>query len=726
MASVAAADFVGRRNESDMLASRAEAVERSRGLLLLSAPALGASELLKQFYDRLFEARGATIPVYFALSPSDLNARRAALRFARTFLRQTIAFRRGDANILNFAADLSELAAFADDDDAQWIERTIDAVRTAGESTDERFVVKNCLSAPLRAAAATGARFFLMFDDLHRAASFSGDADFVAELKEIYAPARIPFVFSGHRRFLYDAVKSGEASFETVELEPLGFADAGRLAENLARRYALEINAPVRDLIAVQTAGNPFFIKSLLRAARDKNVDLHGFQTAQQIYADEIFGGAIGKFYDDALIEIAPNAEEQKKFVALLDKALTNEPEKTPIDEWLWQTQLGGADFRRALRLSNAREIVRLSSNFIEPMSENEVLSDYIRARFRLESLGDARALVVGEALNGFLKRAPKTMAKFYRQNSSLGLRELLAAFDGRDAPAALLDYAVFARDLKGATDEEISKYLNGDAETIRLPRVVYAAHAGAFYPPLLQVAERFRSCVAFGFDERGYADADEIVWLAAEIDSKLEATPETAEFWCDRLEMVAVACDFPRHKIWLVAPEGFSAEALDVLKERDARGASRRQVQLLAKFLKVENVAGEEASGDEYEMVVPMGDDKELIAAHAVAEIARRHDFSPKAINQIKTALVEACINATEHSHSLDRRIYQKFTVEDDRITITVSNRGVRLADRTAVEFMPDEGRRGWGLKLMKTLMDEVKFEQVDDGTRVSMVKFK
>ena len=123
--------------------------------------------------------------------------------------------------------------------------------------------------------------------------------------------------------------------------------------------------------------------------------------------------------------------------------------------------------------------------------------------------------------------------------------------------------------------------------------------------------------------------------------------------------------------------------------------------------------------------MIVPMGDDTELIAAHAIEDIARRHHFQPKAINQIKTALVEACINAAEHSHSPDRKIYQRFVVEDDRIVITISNRGLRLADKEAVEVQPSEGRRGWGLKLMRSLMDEVKLEQVDDGTRISMTKY-
>ena len=33
--------------------------------------------------------------------------------------------------------------------------------------------------------------------------------------------------------------------------------------------------------------------------------------------------------------------------------------------------------------------------------------------------------------------------------------------------------------------------------------------------------------------------------------------------------------------------------------------------------------------------------------------------------------------------------------------------------------------GRRGWGLKLIRELMDEVEFERVDDGTRLRMTKY-
>jgi len=125
------------------------------------------------------------------------------------------------------------------------------------------------------------------------------------------------------------------------------------------------------------------------------------------------------------------------------------------------------------------------------------------------------------------------------------------------------------------------------------------------------------------------------------------------------------------------------------------------------------------------------------LIAANAVEMIARRINFPPEAINQIKTALIEACINAEEHSFSPDRKIYQRFRLESDKLVITVSSRGVRLPVNSSNGELGNQAqgdkpaqnssseRRGWGLKLIRSLMDEVEFERVDDGTRLRMTKF-
>jgi serine/threonine-protein kinase RsbW len=121
----------------------------------------------------------------------------------------------------------------------------------------------------------------------------------------------------------------------------------------------------------------------------------------------------------------------------------------------------------------------------------------------------------------------------------------------------------------------------------------------------------------------------------------------------------------------------------------------------------------------------MPMGEDTEMIAAHTIEEIAKRHAFPVKAVTQMKTALVEACINASEHSLSPDHRIHQTVIVDTDKITITVANRGLRLLDNLPKPDTSASQRRGWGLKLIGGLMDDVRYEQSDDGTRLTMVKY-
>ena len=644
-----------------------------------------------------------------------------AVRFLQSFLQQTIAFRRQNPDILNSSPEIRELAEIAAPSDAIWVDRLVENCQTENRLGDERAFVRQAFSAPLRAAA-HGAKVFVMLDEFDEAENFSDEINLAIELKEIFDRSETPFVFSGRRRFLFNELRENYVSHE---LKPLSFSDAGILAENLAERFAVKINEQTRDLIAVQMQGSPLFMRFLFQTASEKKLDFDSFQKVERVYAEEIFGGRVKGFFEKVFNEISPNVETQKNIIGVFYDGLTLEKGKIAVEFWQKRFDLSEGNFYRAVKKLNANEIIRLSSNQAEVSNENEILSDYLRTRFRLEAIGENRALVFGEMLSEFIKRAPQTMARTYRDNSAIGLRELLSVFDCQEIPRLLVDYSVFKDELKGAPNEEILKVLKNETEKITLPQIVFTAHTDAFYSPIEQVVERNRSAVALGFVERIYTEEDQTVWLAAEIDSKLEAKKDLTEFWCDRLEMVALVCNFTNYKIWLVAPEGFSPEAVEVLKQRNAVGSSRKQVELLIEFLGAKSSAGEKLKPNEYEIVVPMGDDTEMLAAQTIEEIARRHNFAPKAINQIKTALVEACINASEHSLSPDRKIYQKFAVEDDRIVITISNRGLRLADKTAREITPDEGRRGWGLKLMKSLMDEVKFEQTDDGTRISMTKY-
>ena len=114
-----AVDFIGRSDETERLIAHSRSHE---GLLLLGAPGAGASELLKQTYDRLFHEHEDVIPFYFSIRPAFTSAHEVAESFLNEFIRQVVAFRRRDGALVRSAADLDELAELSLSVSGMWIE----------------------------------------------------------------------------------------------------------------------------------------------------------------------------------------------------------------------------------------------------------------------------------------------------------------------------------------------------------------------------------------------------------------------------------------------------------------------------------------------------------------------------------------------------------------------------------------------------------------------------
>ena len=179
--------------------------------------------------------------------------------------------------------------------------------------------------------------------------------------------------------------------------------------------------------------------------------------------------------------------------------------------------------------------------------------------------------LSVSETLAGVLKRAPQAMARHYRRAATLGLRELLARFDCQRVPESLLQYDNFRDSYRGAALEEIEDGLEAETNLVKLPQMVHVASGVSFSPELSEVAEEERCVVAHGFEEARYTETTETVWLVAELESKLEADQELTESWCRHLEALAAKNGFTQTRIWLIANEGFTEEALRSIRKRDA-----------------------------------------------------------------------------------------------------------------------------------------------------------
>lgn len=132
-----------------------------------------------------------------------------------------------------------------------------------------------------------------------------------------------------------------------------------------------------------------------------------------------------------------------------------------------------------------------------------------------------------------------------------------------------------------------------------------------------------------------------------------------------------------------------------------------------------------------EVTLTLPMLPDMEVAASKTATAMAEYMQMTPDRIDEVRMAVIEACINAFEHSHAPDRKVYMTFEVlgggEPELLRISVRD--------TGIGFEPAEGRRpgggitkskrGWGLKIIQGLMDSVEIDSnAGGGTTVVMSK--
>jgi len=114
-----------------------------------------------------------------------------------------------------------------------------------------------------------------------------------------------------------------------------------------------------------------------------------------------------------------------------------------------------------------------------------------------------------------------------------------------------------------------------------------------------------------------------------------------------------------------------------------------------------------------------------EKVARDAVAAFARRLGFDRERIEDLKTALGEACINAIEHGngHVPGLHVAVSCICEGERLTIEVHDKGLNryqgLGSGAAID-MKLQGLaplRGMGLMMIAQLVDEAGFTESHDG---------
>lgn len=119
-----------------------------------------------------------------------------------------------------------------------------------------------------------------------------------------------------------------------------------------------------------------------------------------------------------------------------------------------------------------------------------------------------------------------------------------------------------------------------------------------------------------------------------------------------------------------------------------------------------------------------------EKVAMESAASVAKMMNFTQDRIEDLKTAVSEACINAIEHGNKQleTEKVIVTLTIDESKLKVDVEDKGNKFLPVTE---KPDIQRkidgklppRGWGMFLIKSLVDEVEFTSQGSGNVTAMI---
>lgn len=122
-----------------------------------------------------------------------------------------------------------------------------------------------------------------------------------------------------------------------------------------------------------------------------------------------------------------------------------------------------------------------------------------------------------------------------------------------------------------------------------------------------------------------------------------------------------------------------------------------------------------------------------ERVAMASLAALAKIGGLPSARIEDMKSAVAEACINAMQHGNKwrLETRVIVNISLSDDRVVISVTDQGngvPELPEYPGIAKIIEDNAspRGLGVFMIQHLVDEVRFNQTDNGGHKMIMEIK